>query len=168
MTELKRRYMHCLALAAFVLGLDQASKQAVLDHLRPGELLPVIPGYFNLTLAFNRGALFGFLNDSDINWQRGLFIAAAFAAMGVILYLIRQLRPDDALGKIGLGLLLGGAAGNLVDRILIGRVVDFLDFYIGSAHWPAFNAADCGVSVGVALLLISLIRQPLGDKAQEG
>ena len=143
-----------LALAALVLVLDQASKLAVLRLIEPYQTIPVIPG-FNLTLAFNRGASFSFLADAG-GWQRWLFSAISVAASVVIVVLLRRTAPGDRLNGIGLSLVLGGAVGNLIDRLWLGHVVDFLDVYYGTAHWPAFNVADSAITVGAALLILGM------------
>ena len=143
-----------LALAALVLVLDQASKLAVLRLIEPYQTIPVVPG-FNLTLAFNRGASFSFLADAG-GWQRWLFSAISVAASVVIVVLLRRTAPGDRLNGIGLSLVLGGAVGNLIDRLWLGHVVDFLDVYYGTAHWPAFNVADSAITVGAALLILGM------------
>jgi signal peptidase II len=143
-----------LALAALVLVLDQMSKLAVLRLIEPYQTIPVIPG-FNLTLAFNRGASFSFLADAG-GWQRWLFSAISVAASVVIVVLLRRTAPGDRLNGIGLSLVLGGAVGNLIDRLWLGHVVDFLDVYYGTAHWPAFNVADSAITVGAALLILGM------------
>lgn len=151
-----------LALAAVVLVLDQASKLAVLRLIEPYQTIPVVPG-LNLTLAFNRGASFSFLADAG-GWQRWLFSAISVAASVVIVVLLRRTAPGDRPNGIGLSLVLGGAVGNLVDRLWLGHVVDFLDVYYGAAHWPAFNVADSAITVGAALLVLGMWRkeQPAG------
>ena len=135
-----------LALAALVLVLDQASKLAVLRLIEPYQTIPVMPG-FNLTLAFNRGASFSFLADAG-GWQRWLFSGISVAASVVIVVLLRRTAPGDRLNASGLSLVLGGAVGNLIDRLWLGHVVDFLDVYYGAWHWPAFNVADRDGAVG--------------------
>lgn len=145
-----------LALATVVLVLDQLSKAAVLRWLQPHQVIDVLPG-FNLTLVFNRGAAFSFLAGAS-GWQRGFFTGLALVASVVILVLLRRTPGSERLTAGGLALILGGAVGNLVDRLRWGHVVDFVDMYLGSAHWPAFNVADCAISVGAALLVWSMWR----------
>jgi signal peptidase II len=146
-----------LALAALVLVLDQASKLAVLRLLEPYQTVPLIPG-FNLTLAFNRGASFSFLADAG-GWQRWLFSGVSVAASAVIVVLLRRTAPAERLTAAGLSLVLGGAVGNLIDRLWLGHVVDFLDVYYRAWHWPAFNVADSAITVGAGLLLLGMSRQ---------
>lgn len=145
-----------LPLAGVVLALDQATKFLVQAHIAPREAVPVIPGYFDLVHVLNRGAAFGFLNQEDLGWQRWFFIAASLLACGVICWLLRSEEGRNRMGATGLGLILGGALGNLADRVRIGLVVDFLDVHVGGWHWPAFNVADMGITCGVGLLVISM------------
>lgn len=152
---MRPKYTYPMVLAAVVLALDVATKLAVQASNLRFEPKTVIPGFFDLVYVLNKGAAFGFLGDHSIDWQRPFFIATGFLACGVILYLLKIGYSREPLAPTGLGLLLGGAIGNVIDRIRIGYVVDFLDFYVGDWHWPAFNVADIGISCGVTLLLIS-------------
>lgn len=140
-----------LALAVLVLVADQISKLAVLRLMEPYQSVPVFPG-FNLTLAFNRGASFSFLSEAG-GWQRWLFSGISIAAAVVIVVLLRRTPPTDRLTGLGLALVLGGAVGNLIDRLRLGHVVDFLDVFYRAWHFPAFNIADSAISVGAALLV---------------
>ncbi len=146
-----------LALAALVVLLDQASKLAVLRLLEPYETIPLVPG-FNLTLAFNRGASFSFLAEAD-GWQRWLFSGISAVAAVVIIVLLRRTSPCDRLNGYGLVLVLGGAIGNLVDRLRLGHVIDFFDVYHRAWHFPAFNVADSAITIGAALLVLGIKRQ---------
>ena len=113
----------------------------------------VIPDFFNLILVHNRGAAFGFLNDPNIDWQFWLFLGATAVGCGLIIYLMRSVPPSRLL-TFGLAGIFGGALGNLIDRVRFRAVVDFLDFYYGEWHWPAFNVADIGICVGAGLVFI--------------
>ena len=146
-----------LAFAALLVMLDQASKLAVLRLLEPHQTIPVVPG-FNLTLAFNRGASFSFLADAG-GWQRWLFSGISLAASVIIVILLRRTPPADRLNGLGLSLVLGGAVGNLIDRLWLGHVVDFFDVYYRAWHFPAFNIADSAISIGAALLVLGMWRQ---------
>lgn len=148
-----------LPLAGAVLALDQATKLLVQATIAPREAIPLIPGYFDLVHVLNLGAAFGFLNQEDLGWQRWFFIAASLLACGVIFWLLHSEEGNSRLGASGLGLVLGGALGNLVDRVRTGLVVDFLDFHVDAWHWPAFNVADMGISCGVLLLIASMYGQ---------
>ncbi len=139
----------------FILVPDLFSKWMVEKNFELWSVHPVIPGFFNLNYVRNRGAAFGFLNDSAIQWQVPLFIAINVLAIGFIIYLLHTAkRPSFAL-VCGLGLILGGALGNLFDRVVRGFVVDFLDFHVQNLHWPSFNVADIGITVGAVLVIIA-------------
>ena len=148
-----------------VLLLDQATKAIVTSRMVLYSTAPVIPGLFHITLVQNRGALFGWFQNLADPYRRALFIVVPVLA--IILMLVFQYRTtiDDVVTQSGLALILGGALGNLVDRLRLGYVVDFLDVFVGNYHWPAFNVADSCICIGVALLLIDLLargwhRQP--------
>ncbi len=144
-----------LALAAVIIAADQASKAWVLAAFRLGESRAVTP-FFDLVCVFNRGAAFSFLSDAG-GWQRWFFLALA---LGVSAWIVAALRRHAAetLLSCALALVLGGALGNVIDRIRHGAVVDFLYFHIAEHYWPAFNVADSAISVGVALLLWQQIK----------
>lgn len=156
---MKKRYALALGLALAVLVPDQITKWLVQQHLALNESVPVIPGLFDLVHVSNLGAAFGFLNTTDITWQRALFVAVTLLALAVISYMLAKAGDGETFLVWGLGLILGGALGNLVDRVRFGHVVDFLDFYVGDWHWPAFNVADIAITLGAFCLLISLYRK---------
>jgi signal peptidase II len=135
-----------------VILLDQGTKVWIQAVFEPYESLPVLP-FFNLVLVFNTGAAFSFLGDAS-GWQRWFFIALALVVSLVLLAWLRRLGEGERLTGWGLVLVLGGAVGNLIDRVLLGHVVDFLDFHWAGWHWPAFNVADMAITCGVALLLL--------------
>jgi signal peptidase II len=139
-----------LALSAVIIALDQLTKHAVLATLSPREAIE-ITSFFNLVLAHNRGAAFSFLAGAS-GWQRELFIAIALIASVWIVWLLRRY-PRQTLFCAALALVLGGAIGNVIDRITVGAVVDFLDFHAYGYHWPAFNIADSAITCGAALLI---------------
>ena len=146
--------------AGGVVALDQATKRLVLDALPPGASLPVIPGFFDLTHVRNPGGAFGFLQQLDPGLRLALFAAAAVAAAVVLLVLYLQTPPARRRLSIGIALVFGGAVSNLIDRVRFGEVVDFLDVYAGSWHWPAFNVADSAITVGVGLFALHALRPP--------
>jgi signal peptidase II len=146
MPRLARRY----ALALLVALLDQIAKYWVSASLRYAEVRAVT-GFFNLVLTHNQGAAFSFL-ASAAGWQRGLFIGIALVAIVVIGVLLARY-AGDKLFCLSLALRLGGAIGNVIDRIALGYVVDFLDFHLAGWHWPAFNLADSAISAGAVLLV---------------
>jgi signal peptidase II len=143
------------AAAAIVLA-DQLTKWLVLARFAPGERVE-ITGFFNLVLVFNKGAAFSFLADAP-GWQTPLLVAfAAAAALIVSVLLLRS--PERRVFCSGLALILGGALGNVVDRLRFGYVVDFLDLHAGGWHWPAFNLADSAITLGAALLILDGFRR---------
>lgn len=138
-----------LAWSALVLVCDQLSKFALSRVLHTGEI--EITPFFNLVLVYNRGAAFSFLSSAS-GWQRELFIAIALVASVWIGYLLRR-HSQERLFCSALSLILGGALGNLIDRLRLGVVVDFFDFHLLGYHWPAFNVADSAITVGALLLV---------------
>lgn len=138
------------ALAATVVAVDQVTKHVVQQHLRYGESVPV-SFFLDLVLVFNPGAAFSFLSEAP-GWQRWFFVAVALAASVVVSVLLLRHR-GPALLSVALGLILGGAVGNVIDRLVLGAVVDFLHFHAGPYYWPAFNVADSAITVGAGLLV---------------
>jgi signal peptidase II len=139
-----------LGLALLVFGLDQLTKWWIVESvMRPPRVLPVTP-FFNLVMGWNRGVSFGMFNqDSPYN----AWIFAGLALVIVAVLAVWLWRADRGLIGVAIGLIIGGALGNVVDRLRFGAVADFLDFHIGGYHWPAFNVADSGITIGAALLL---------------
>jgi signal peptidase II len=148
-----------LLLAAAVLVADQASKALVRANLQIWDMHSVIPGFFNLVHIQNRGAAFGFLSHGQGMWQPVFFIILTIAAVAIILSLMWTGHRRDKIFQFSLGAILGGAVGNLVDRIRLGVVTDFLDFFVQGMHWPAFNIADIAITCGAFLLLIAVYRK---------
>jgi signal peptidase II len=144
------------ALAAVVVVLDYATKITVLKLFAPGESMALAP-FFNLVLVFNTGAAFSFLAGAA-GWQTLFFSAIAIVASVVIGFLIYR-NQGKRLFCAGLSLILGGALGNLYDRLVYGKVVDFLDFHVAGWHWPAFNVADSAIFVGAATLIVESFLQ---------
>jgi signal peptidase II len=152
-----RRRVAWFGLAALIVVGDQLAKWAVLGAFAPGERL-ALTGFFNLVLVFNKGAAFSFLAGAP-GWQTPLFVAVAVVAIVVVSVLLAR-SPGDPLLCVGLALILGGATGNLIDRLRFGQVVDFLDFHAFGWHWPAFNVADSAITIGAAVLIFeSLLRR---------
>ena len=155
---MRKSYRIALPIAVLVVILDQLTKLWIQDHMVLYTTRTIVPGFFNIVHVLNRGAAFGFLNRSDIQWQTDFFFAATALAVLIIFHLLRMARDDDKLLITGLGLILGGAVGNLIDRIKTGEVVDFLDFYWKSYHWPAFNVADIAIFLGSLGLVFAFYR----------
>jgi signal peptidase II len=141
-----------LWLSLLSLVLDQASKLFVDSSMQLYQSIPVIP-FFNLTYVHNTGAAFSFLSDAG-GWQRWFFAGLALIISVVIAIWLSRLQKQETLLAVALSLILGGAMGNLIDRLAYGYVIDFLDVYYGAKHWPAFNIADSSITLGVALMLI--------------
>lgn len=136
-----------------IIAADQLTKQLVLRAFLPGEIRPVIPGFFNLTLTFNPGAAFGLWAGLPPGWRETALAVSIGLALVVVMFFLRQPAYQNTLGRISLAGVLGGALGNVVDRFAYGSVVDFLDVYIGTSHWPAFNVADSAITLGVIALI---------------
>jgi len=152
-----KRRLELLVVAGVAL-VDQATKLLVVRELGLHETIEVIPGLLNVTHVRNSGVAFGFLNATSFAFKPALMAALAFAALiGVALY-ATQLSPHQHWARTGLALILGGAAGNLVDRARQGYVVDFVDVYWGTWHFWAFNVADAAISIGVSMLILDLLR----------
>lgn len=149
--DIARRLAPWLAISLCIALLDQGTKLWIESLFQRGERLPVT-GFFNIVLVYNTGAAFSFLSDAA-GWQRYVLIAIAIAAAALIAGLLAQ-STARGLYRWALVLILGGALGNLWDRITMGEVVDFLDFYVAGWHWPAFNLADSAICVGAAFLIV--------------
>ncbi len=150
-----------LALAALIVVADQVTKYAVVQYFSANQAVAVTP-FFNLVLVYNPGAAFSFLADAA-GWQRGFFVAIALIASAWIVYLLRQY-PHQRLFALALSLVLAGAVGNVIDRILVGSVIDFLDFHAFGWHWPAFNVADSAITCGAVLLVWDALRPKAKDE----
>lgn len=144
-----------LGIAFFVLALDLASKYWIESTLQFGEQIPVT-SFFNLVLTYNPGAAFSFLSEQS-GWQRWFLSSIASIAAIAIIFLLNKYQLEK-LFCWALSLILGGAIGNLYDRIMLGHVVDFLDFYVETYHWPAFNIADSAIFIGTALMIYDSFR----------
>ncbi len=142
-----------LLLSLVVIILDQTTKQIAEAQLTPHQTVNLFP-YFDWYLTYNTGAAFSFLADAG-GWQRWLFTGIAIAISTLIIQWIRKLPADETLTAISLCLILGGAIGNLIDRVYLGHVIDYIRVWLGSYPWPAFNIADAAISVGALLLILS-------------
>ncbi len=141
-----------LWLPLLVIVLDQVSKIIAVKYLFGKPAVEILP-FFNFSLAFNTGAAFGFLHNSS-GWQNIFFISIALAVSAVIFYMAIKLGPKDKWELTGLMLVLGGALGNVIDRIRLQKVVDFLDFYVNNWHFPTFNIADSAITIGAIILIL--------------
>ncbi len=143
-----------------VVVCDQLTKAWIMANFALYEAREFIPGLFSLTYLTNRGAAFGFLNGDHGSWRHLFFIGVALVAMVMMVVLIRQMRQEGRRFVVAIALIFGGAVGNLIDRLRLGSVVDFLDFYWHGHHWPAFNVADSAITVGVTLFLACHLFRP--------
>ncbi len=162
-----RRFYFMLSIIWGVVALDQATKWWVMATFKLYELREIIPGLFNLVYLHNTGAAFSLLSSVEGAWKQWFFVVVAIAALGFILVLFKQHCVANMAYTVALGLIGGGAIGNLIDRLRFGSVVDFLDFYIAGHHWPAFNVADSAICVGVGLFLFRNLRDVKHDKEQK-
>jgi signal peptidase II len=156
-----------LVIALLVVCLDRATKWMVAKDISLHDSIPVIPGFFRLTHVENRGAAFGLFADSPEQWKIAMLVLFSIVALIVVLALLWRNSHAMTSTGIGLALILGGAVGNLWDRLLNGRVVDFLLFYVGQYQWPAFNVADSAIVCGAGLLVIEILfaKAPATEKS---
>src|SRR5437879_6117158 len=157
-----RKY-HIL-IASLVVLLDQMTKRLVAERIAKNDGFDVIPGIFRLTHVQNQGAAFGLFAESPSEWKVAMLILFSVAALAVVSALLWKNGNALNATAIALSLVFGGALGNLWDRVTSGRVIDFLDFYLGSHHWPAFNIADSAIVVGALLLLSEIFLTPQEEK----
>jgi signal peptidase II len=151
-----QRYLEFI-LPVVIVAVDQATKAMVRAALPLHDTVTVIPGFFNVTHALNSGAAFGFLDGTDFPYKTVIIAVIATAALiGVGIY-AASLSHHQLVARIGLALIVGGAAGNLIDRVLTGSVVDFADFYVRGWHFWAFNVADSAISIGVTMLILDML-----------
>lgn len=160
---MKSRYPLFVLLTIVGLLLDQASKLFIDRSMLRFDSIPLITNFFNITYVRNRGAAFSFL--SDASWRLPFFIGVSLVASIVILVAFHKLRDDQKLAQVSLAMIFSGAIGNLIDRIRLGEVIDFLDVHWYGHHWPAFNVADSMICVGVFLLALDML---LEDKRLKG
>jgi signal peptidase II len=157
-----KKYKRLATVASGVVAADQITKIIVLKTLPLFHSVTIIPGFFSLTHIHNPGGAFGFLSNNSSNFQRLMFLLFSSAAIGLIFYFYKKTPVTNRVLSTGLALVFGGAIGNMIDRIRMGKVVDFLDVYMGNFHWPAFNIADSAVSIGMIIFLFHLLfeKQP--------
>ncbi|HXX43421.1 MAG TPA: signal peptidase II [Candidatus Acidoferrales bacterium] len=158
MSAARRTVWPLAALAVFVLVADQVTKYAVEKFTADGSLRILVPGLLNLVHTNNPGVAFGIFADSEMPWRAPLLIAFSLGVMSLIVWLLGTGRAGGWFGQYGMTMILGGAAGNLLDRITRRSVTDFIDFHIGSHHWYTFNVADSAIVIGAALVVLELLR----------
>jgi signal peptidase II len=161
MPSLSRKNIYFLAAFGVALPLDQLTKRWVIERFEYGEMQVVIEGFFNLTHVRNPGGAFSLLANLPPGWSQAFFLGTGCLAIGLLLVFLRRLDPGERLSALAIGAVLGGAIGNLTDRVLYGEVIDFLDFrLLGGYAWPTFNLADCWIVGGVAVLMLEIFFEP--------
>ena len=159
------RWLPFTVIAVIGLIVDQAVKLYIDRNMLLFQSIPVIDNFFNITYVRNRGAAFSFL--SDASWRLPFFMAVSFVAAVVILIAFHKLRDDQRLAQVSLAMIFSGAIGNLIDRVRLGEVIDFLDVHWYRHHWPAFNVADSLICVGVFLLALDMLREDFRGKGND-
>jgi len=155
--SLRNKYVRFSMVATLVVACDQISKALVLEKMPIFKSIAIIPGLFNLTHVHNPGGAFGFLAQNGSPLRHWIFLGAALLALGLILYFHHQTPRSHPYMAFSLALIFGGAIGNLIDRVRFGEVVDFLDLYVASLHWPTFNVADSAVTIGVTIFILHIL-----------
>jgi signal peptidase II len=154
------KWVLALATALAVIALDQVTKGMVATRLTLHQSVAIIDGFFSLTYVRNTGAAFGFLAGRMEQLRVPFFLVVSMLAAVVLVWFLRGIPAERRWMVIACGAVLGGAVGNMIDRLAFGEVIDFLDVYVGPYHWPTFNVADCGITIGVVLLTLDALRQP--------
>lgn len=155
---MRKSFGRFFCVAGGLLALDQVLKYLVDSSLRPGESVVLIPGFASISYVRNTGAAFGILAEMRGPWASLFFVAVTALVLFIVLLVYRGLSPSRSLPLLALPVVFGGGAGNLIDRLRYGEVIDFMDLYVNGYHWPAFNLADASISVGVGLLLLDMLR----------
>jgi signal peptidase II len=148
------RYLLLALFAGAIIVIDQATKLTIMESMRLNESISIVPNLFSLTYIRNPGAAFGLLAGSSNAFRMVFFGVTSLFALALLGTILFRLPAKDWVGQISIAGILGGAIGNLIDRLRYGEVIDFLDVYVGTYHWPAFNIADSAISVGVVFLII--------------
>ena len=157
---MKRKNQYLLLPALGIIVLDQITKVLVIRALPLHDYIPVINNFFNLVHVRNRGMAFGLMNRSESVLTFYALLFATIVAIALLLIWFTKLKQDDDKLTIGFSLIIGGALGNLIDRVRLGEVIDFLDVYIGPFHWPAFNVADSAITIGTFWVALNLLFHP--------
>jgi signal peptidase II len=157
------KYNRLVVIAGLVVLIDQLSKAIILKRLPLHHSIPVIPGFFDITFIFNPGGAFGFLAGQPSILRHVFFLGVSSMAVCFVFILYRKIPQTHLLLATAFALIIGGAVGNLIDRVRFEKVVDFLDFYLGKYHWPAFNVADSAISVGMAIFVYHLVFNKMPD-----
>ena len=157
MKALSKATMRLILVSGTVVLADQVTKWVITRYLDLHEQITVIPGFFDIVHVLNPGGAFGFFARQSPEIRRFVFLFLSTLVAAFVIWMYRKVAKTHLVLSLGLALIFGGAVGNLIDRFRFGMVVDFLDVYLGTAHWPAFNVADSAISIGVVLLLYRLV-----------
>ena len=160
---LKNKYARLAVIAGAIILLDQVSKEIVLRSIPLNTTLPVVDGFFSLSHIHNPGGAFGLMANFSPVVRSIIFLFISSLAVGLIFYFYKKTPAHYAWLSAAFAMIFGGAIGNLIDRIRFGIVVDFLDFYLGNLHWPAFNVADSAISIGIGIFLYHLVFKKMPD-----
>jgi len=153
----RAKYGRLIFITGAILVLDQVSKLLILNSIPLLHSIDVIPGLFSITHIHNPGGAFGLLADHSLIVRKIVFLLMSSLAALMVLYFYHKTPPTHAWLAAAFAMVFGGAIGNLVDRFRFGKVVDFLDFYLGQAHWPAFNIADSAITVGMGIIILHMV-----------
>lgn len=153
MIRFSQKYTLMLIIAPLVVLLDQVTKLLILKHIMLHDTLTVIPGFLNITHIRNSGVAFGIFSRQSSNLKQLLLMSASLAAVCLIFYFYHKSVHTSRVMMTAFALIFGGAVGNLIDRLRLGQVIDFIDVYLGDMHWPSFNVADSAISIGVVVLM---------------
>jgi signal peptidase II len=167
MSEMSPGRRMYFGVAGLIVCLDQITKALVDRYMALYESRSLVDGLLKLTYVQNRGAAFGILSDAELPYQSWLFAVVSLLALAAIAVYAWKLPAGSRMPRLALALIMGGAIGNLLDRLRLGHVVDFVDVFWGAHHWPAFNVADSAISVGVVLLLLDILRHPQSEARTE-
>jgi len=163
-----RSRLGLLIIILAVLALDQMTKFLVSSNLSLGESISVVPDFFHFTLVRNSGMAFGLLSAATIPYKPVLVTLLSVVALGAVAIYAVSSPANERLSQFALAFILGGAAGNIIDRIRLGYVIDFIDVFYRGSHWPAFNVADTAICAGVGLLLLDTLLRPAKATAEAG
>lgn len=150
------KYVLLALIGGSTIIFDQITKRMIQNRFELHESVVIIDGFFSLTYIVNPGAAFGFMASQSETFRAIFFLIVSIIALTILVIFFRQTPSDDRYSLVALSLLFGGAIGNMIDRVRLGVVVDFLDFYIGGSHWPAFNVADSAITIGVSIMMLTL------------
>ncbi len=159
----RSKYVKLMVIATTVVVLDQITKAVILNTMALYQVVPVIPGFFNITFIYNPGGAFGFLAQHQTGWVQVMFVTLIVAAAGLVFYFYKNTPAGYRWLASAYALIFGGAIGNLIDRLRFGKVVDFLDFNLVFMRWPAFNVADSAVTIGIVIFAYHLLLDRMPD-----